>query len=66
MPDLNQPVEVVVLYPGPTFEVPPFPLIRVAKEDVPSYLAQGWVTEAPGSEEDDDGDEKPKKTTKKK
>ena len=38
MPDLNQPVEVVVLYPGPSFEVAPFPLIRVAKEDVPAYL----------------------------
>lgn len=45
MPDLNQPVEVVVLYPGPSFEVAPFPLIRVAKEDVPAYLEQGWVTD---------------------
>lgn len=45
MPDLNEPAEVVVLYPGPTFDVAPFPLIRVEKQDVPAYLAQGWVTE---------------------
>ncbi len=60
-----EPVNTVCLFPGPSMEYPaPFPMIRVAENEVQDWIAKGWSLTAPVSPEEAP-DEKPKGKAKK-
>ncbi len=55
-------VNTICLFPGPELgETPPFPMIRVAENEVSDYVAKGWTTVDPAAPVE----EKPKGKAKK-